>query len=123
MTTTRNDIFDAVKERFADGAGRAYSEPDGCCLYQMPDGNRCAVGALLTPQELDAILSADANNEDLSELYHSDLLPERLRPHVNLLKELQLIHDHKPNWSPEGEFTAWDDLDDLLHRALIGELD
>lgn len=59
------------------------------CLYRGPDGLKCAVGVLITDEEY----KPEMEEKTVWELCDDDLLPERLRPHAQMLRSLQRIHD------------------------------
>lgn len=63
----------------------------GDCRYRAPDGSMCAVGCLLTDVEAEGL--DDRFQSSVAALVRDGLLPERLVPHVALLKELQQLHD------------------------------
>lgn len=67
----------------------------GKCKYRGPNGTSCAVGCLLTDEEvgegedsLDSLPIATVLQVQLA-----GRLPERLKPHAVLLRELQIAHD------------------------------
>ena len=60
------------------------------CAYRSPEGLSCAVGCLISDDEY----RSEMESKNIDGL--RDLLPERLRGHMELLTSLQLIHDVHP---------------------------
>lgn len=94
---TRQEVLNHVHAHFtAPDARLGVSTTPGCvrsCCYRTLDGARCAVGALLTADELDK-LDWVREGRVLGEISVDDL-PERLRSdelHF-LLDDLQTEHD------------------------------
>ena len=92
-------IFDTVAAHLLTQNDRA-QEPSGC-RYRMPAGDTrtCAVGCLITDAEYDPAM--EFNDVKSLAAHDIDLLPERLRPFVSFLTDLQSIHDSHPvsSWS------------------------
>lgn len=63
------------------------------CAYRGVDGAKCAVGVLITDEEYSPLLEG----VDVFNMYDRDLLPPRLKEHIDLLCELQHWHDLKWN--------------------------
>ena len=78
------EIFDTVTDHLRRQGCRSVNK-EGDCLYRGPDGLMCAVGCLLTDDEV----------ENIDEGWEVDqiILPERLENHVELLYALQHAHD------------------------------
>lgn len=78
------EIFDTVTDHLRSQGRRSVNE-EGDCMYRGPDGLMCAVGCLLTDDEV----------EDINEGWAVDqiILPERLKNHSELLYALQQAHD------------------------------
>lgn len=71
--------------------GALAKKDGGLCLYfDERTGNRCAVGIHLTPEEYGQIVRYE-NNMIMD--IPTERLPERLRPHIDLLCDLQDAHD------------------------------
>jgi len=64
------------------------------CAYRTGDGKACAVGCLIT-DELYGKYRHDIEGTNINHEFFHDIpvLPIWLEPHVNLLRELQRIHD------------------------------
>ena len=105
-------IFNTVAAHLLTQNAKAI-EPGGGCRYRMPDGDTrtCAVGCLITDAEY---VPAMEHNCVKSLADHDiDLLPERLRPFISFLQELQRIHDKHP-------VSSWPvSLRDFAHTYLL----
>ena len=64
---------------------------DGTCVYRAADGKRCAAGSLFTAKQYH-----DLKIEQYEGRTWRNLVNDRLAPndHVNLIKELQSVHDN-----------------------------
>lgn len=97
-TITEREIGAHVAQHLREQGRRAMGH-DGVCRYRIPSmpGVACAVGCLLTDEEAEEL--RDNPSIDTLKRYAADdprgikRLPERLRPHVRLLNQLQLRHD------------------------------
>lgn len=69
--------------------------PRSACTYSSP----CVVGALLTQEERDAIVKAGLDTQRVGLINMQGLLPERLRPHVEFLQQIQR------RWDNPGKYT------------------
>lgn len=58
------------------------------CAYLAPDGARCAVGVLLTPEE-----AAEMEGRTMRTALKNGVFPKRLMPYVAFLEEMQCVHD------------------------------
>lgn len=119
MTTdamTAQQVFDAVVRHVAGMPRRAYDERRECCVYRTADGLSCAVGGLITEEEANAVHPTPVESEDpirdrriatigtsVLGLLKRNMLPQRLMPHVDLLSDLQSIHDASHNWTDDGQ--------------------
>lgn len=97
---TYKDAIQLVTRRLEDGKGRAVrSATNDCCTYYRDaDGNRCAIGALLTKRQA---LTARAHM--LSAVGVLKRFPERFRFATDVLAEqfmvdLMRLHDTEENW-------------------------
>jgi len=61
----------------------------GVCVYRGKNGTKCAVGCLITDEEY----KREMEGNDVTALNRLGLLPERLIPHLELLSEMQAVHD------------------------------
>lgn len=67
---------------------------DRFCLYRGPDNTACAVGCLIQDDEYKPSMDDRINGDtSLSHIYELGLLPKRLHPHIELLSDLQDVHD------------------------------
>lgn len=81
-------IVDTVLARM-EAQGKPATGGLDSCLYRTTDGLKCAVGCLLTDEELDLLYEVGDNGRAVGEIS----LPPRLRPHLTLLSHLQWSHD------------------------------
>ncbi len=107
---TNQIVLDTVVAHLIKQGKRAYgpvplrlSNPlnnaDGC-MYRAPDGCRCAVGVLIPDELYEARFEGEAIRMMLN-------MSEDLRTHfvdvdVNLLRDLQVVHDTGEHWSDQG---------------------
>lgn len=97
-----NKKFESFQEVFNDSVSGIVEQGklarvDGEPYYITPDGScRCAVGVLMTPEEVRlAQAHSDAGNDySVDDIADQDLLPERLVPFIKELGRLQFAHDH-----------------------------
>lgn len=104
---TPQDIFDTVaRHLFTQGerSARLVLDDDGEpedteCLYRGPNGMSCAIGALLP----DAAYRESMEGQGAVQLCRqwSDVLPAWMPANVDLLEDLQIIHDRAINWKDE----------------------
>ena len=95
---TKQKVFDYVVN-FLVKQGKAsismYSNED--CQYYSADGNRCAVGCLILPEEYDKEWDRQLAAYDII----TDKIP-RLQPFNDILEKLQQLHDRPENWNLKG---------------------
>lgn len=97
----RNDWGDTVtaQEIFDHAVAHMQSQNQRCmtgdsCSYRGADpGSACALGALLTDAEAERIAAAGGNSAGSRTLLNKGLVPDRLRPHIDLCSRLQRVHD------------------------------
>lgn len=100
--TTAEEIFDYVEAHLRNQGQRSMARSCNCA-YRGEKGRMCAVGCLIADDEYN--LSMEGN------VVCAIHLPFRLRPHVSMLRDLQIFHDYEGSWdhdrsevfSPEGE--------------------
>lgn len=85
---TSQEIFDTVAAHLIK-QGHKSKRSDNFCLYRGPDGDKCAIGILITDDEYSQEMESNA----VQSLESSGFLPKRLKPHLNLLYDLQVSHD------------------------------
>lgn len=104
---TEQEIFDTVTKHLSGmkkqslRAGMFYE----LCAYRDLEGNKCAVGCLITDDEYTPEMDETG---DVSALCEEGLLPERLIPHIDLLSSLQDVHDREVNWVDNREGMVFD---------------
>lgn len=91
MRLSEQEVFDAACAAvLADGRpGMA----GAMCSYQTSTGARCAVGWLLSDDELADIIEAGERGSDVLHLNRRGLLPARLSGALRVLCQLQRAHD------------------------------
>lgn len=113
---SKQEIFDTAARFLVKQGCRAMHEES--CTYRDAEGRRCAVGALLTDEEIAAIQSNGAMGSNAATLFSSDLLPARLATSpmrdLQFVSDLQSAHDMSPD---DGFMDEWPD----TMRALATE--
>lgn len=113
---TEQGVFDYVVEHLKrQGVASFGKGPDGSlmCLYRGPDGTSCAIGCLLTDDEVSGI----RENETVEKLVENHKLPRRLnRLGAPFLTSLQSAHDD--GYKMNG---GW--IEALLNVAYVHDLD
>ncbi len=84
-------IFDRVARHLAKQGRQSMTSLGGdkICAYRGRAGLKCAAGVLIRDREYQRRM--EGNN--VRDLDADDLLPKRLRPHLDLLMDLQAAHD------------------------------
>lgn len=90
-SVTQTDI-DKIVTRFMDGKGMAVKD-GGTCMYLAPDGNKCAVGAILSDEELKRYGDYEGGLYDLNG--YANIFDE---DNERMLSNIQNIHDTGYNW-------------------------
>jgi hypothetical protein len=100
---TAQEIFDTVVAHLRK-QNEVSVDDVGVCKYRSDDGLKCAVGCLIDDDHYEPSMEG----KTVEILIELGLLPEHLKPHKNLLIELQTIHDHDDpgNWESEFERVA-----------------
>ena len=102
------EIINRVYTRLNDGTGRAYDPRTGSCCYRTPGtGIPCAVGCLITDGEYNPEMD---EGDSTGVWYKIHLFPERLHPHLDLLADLQHVHDCN---------SSWDDKEFIGHSGML----
>ena len=93
---TAQEVLNTMAEHLLKQGVKSLN-PEGRCCYLSPEGLKCTVGGLLEEGEYCPELEA----KSVERL--GDLLPERLRPHLDLLTNGQNTHDDLPveSWPSE----------------------
>lgn len=87
------EIFDTVWHAMK-AQGRQSLNGSGSCVYHGEDGEKCAVGCLITDEEYKVEMEYGLDGYSaVSDLKAVGLLPGRLVPHLELLEDLQSAHD------------------------------
>lgn len=86
---TPQELFNTVYAHLLKQNIQAKMHDNVGCYYRAPNGNMCAVGCLITDEEYDP----DMEGMDVVGLRKEALLPDWMKPHAELLTDLQAIHD------------------------------
>jgi hypothetical protein len=125
-TLNAQELFEkTARHLFAQGkrwVGPSAHSTKTICRYRTDDGLSCAVGCHI-PDDVYTSAMEGRNAGDLIENFRNNV--GFLRPHTNLLTELQSIHDADGHWASsiqmrealEDLATAWD-LDGTFLAAL-----
>ena len=99
---TREEIFDHVEKHLKSQGYRSLlpGGNTGQCAYRGGAGRMCAVGCLIGDDEYTSVMEGLAVEELSPPGPRPVTLPDRLLPHVSMLKALQYFHDNSGNWSP-----------------------
>jgi len=91
---TTQELVNSVLEGLHKQDFRSSSAPlsPSTCLYVSHNGDRCAVGVLLTPEEVELVKHSYLNEIDVSGLIE-DLDIVRFREHTAALGHFQSWHD------------------------------
>jgi hypothetical protein len=103
--TTAQEIFNTVAMHLLVQGRKAVGK-NGKCVYRSPNGDRCAVGVLISDEEY----LKKMEGKTVVKLLFDEQMPKRLLPHVKLLAELQAVHDYCCSDADSHEF----DRDELL---------
>lgn len=88
--------------KFYNSNNRAVNENQSC-MYKTEDNKRCAIGRLLTDEEIDPIILGHMNGRGVSMIIEENLLPERLTClGIAFLIDLQGLHDVRRYWDESG---------------------
>lgn len=98
---TVQEVFDKVTKHLLEQNHK--SEFDGSCRYRSPDGTMCAIGCLITDEEYSEYME----DTDVESLMNLGMLLH-LKSHVELLRELQFVHDicYVNDWETELRYLA-----------------
>lgn len=83
------------------GATRAFDEERSSCMYVTDDGNKCAVGAVLSPEALQEIADLEGS---VKAILDGDGLAATEVQEIGpaFLEKAQSIHDTEENWDEYG---------------------
>ena len=107
LRKTNQGAFDMIVRRLYNGKGRAFA--NNKCLYRAPDGNKCAVGCLITDSTYNPSMESSSASYVLARFDYSGNV------NSDMLDELQLLHDEK-YWWDGNEFVGSDRLYELAKR-------
>tara|TARA_Y100000296_G_scaffold10404_1_gene11864 strand:+ start:837 stop:1193 length:357 start_codon:yes stop_codon:yes gene_type:complete len=109
---TNQEAFDEMMEHLRTLKERSVDWGDTCAY----NGSKCAVGALMTDEEQDKFGYYDGGVggllEEMSQMGHTSTLHTL---DLDLLGEMQDLHDSYYNWGVEG-FTAEEDAESIADQ-------
>ena len=84
---------------------RSLQFPDGPCVYEGPNGERCAAARLCDESATDLEAMDIVHDTSWNEVYHfATLKPEYAHFNNDQISALQCMHDTHENWlKPDGE--------------------
>lgn len=88
-TISAQEVFDHVIEHLREWDGQA-CDINGRCMYRRkgPGNPACAAGCLLTDDEAEL-----TRNNSWGVVHNDERDPKRLRPHADMILDLQRLHD------------------------------
>ncbi|WP_315729859.1 hypothetical protein [Bradyrhizobium sp. SZCCHNRI2010] len=110
-TPTAQEVFDQACVFFANSEGpsaiksaRRGTSNGYDCVYRNPDGRVCVAGYFLPDSSYDDEMDDPELFTDGSDVrslvkHFSDKVPSWFGKHVDLLKQLQQVHDDETNWT------------------------
>lgn len=113
-------VFDEIARRVV-AQQRAAVGSDGSCVYQAPDGARCAVGLLMSDQELGIVAKQNLNSTGIYTLFHRLDLPSD-GDQRHFLSELQHCHDLASGADLSGEDFCTAFIKEMRRRASYDDL-
>ena len=96
---TPQEIFETVSRHLFAQGERAFqlgdANTDGMCMYRGPNDTKCAVGCLIP----DDVYLSTMENKRVNQLVTGDYhLPNFITENLDLLSELQYVHDRTESW-------------------------
>jgi hypothetical protein len=111
MEYTAQQIADKVVRHLRQQGRPSLDEHKGLCMYLAPNGDKCAAGCLFEAQPEDEAKGFDR----LMRLGRRGLLG--LAPHVELILDLQNVHDRLGRHEGDGEFRSPRDFQSCVEVA------
>ena len=95
-------IFNKVLEHIRSMKHQSLNA-SGNCVYRTPDGNKCAVGCLIPNKDYSPKMD-NIDSTEISSVWHRFKALKRLfkDDQLELLRDLQKVHDDICNWSERG---------------------
>ena len=93
---TNQEAFDKMMEHLRSLKERSFDESQNVCVYK---GSKCAVGAIMTDEELKEYGGYEGGVLDLLGSMKKSNLHDI---NIALLSDMQYLHDDEDNWSDEG---------------------
>ena len=93
-TPTPQEIYDRVAQHLiTQGQRAAYGVS---CIYHASNGDKCAIGVLISDEaylpEMEGLTAYSLIRR------HGKGLPSWFQANIDLLEDLQEVHDHKSSW-------------------------
>lgn len=117
--STNQETFDAVCKHLFAMTKRAITE-SGFCSYRTIDGRRCAIGALISDRQAEKAGITYRTGGSVFALVTYDHLLNVGDVDLDLLGDLQQVHDDLRNWN--GSSTGGIVIDAVLNDTGRGEL-
>lgn len=90
----RYEIFQKVKTHLLQQNARSFGTDEGSCLYKSPDGKKCAVGCLISPEFYSTKLEyMTVSSPIILEAVENSIGRELDEKDEHLLHKLQSLHD------------------------------
>ena len=97
---TNQEAFDKMMKHLRSLKGRSFDKEKGHCVY---NGTMCAVGSLMTDEELKEYGDHEGGVPCLLEEMEEDGKDSVLHDlNTDFLSQMQVLHDKDYNWSREG---------------------
>lgn len=99
---TPQEIFDKAVDGMLKQGEQSYDRDQGC-VYRHPSGLKCAVGHLISDDIYDPEMDNRVGSTSIREIVVAfPVLPHWMRDNVDLLTELQEVHDSNRSWAADG---------------------
>ena len=112
---TPQEAYDLVEAHLTRPGARQAVTPEGECLYRTTDGNACAIGAGILDEEYDPAIEGLS----IRDLVEDGKVQSSVS--VDLLVQLQAVHDADTNW--EGPGLSFSGIEKLNRLARDWRLD
>ena len=92
---TKQEVFDKIVNHLRSMETRS-ANGAGTCRYRAPDGNKCAVGILISDNKYSESMEGLAVCTLVDVFSH--VLPKYISKYSGMLEKFQELHDEKTNW-------------------------
>lgn len=91
----KQKVFDTVAKHLLTQNAKSLSRGRSTCVYRSHDGKSCAVGVLIKDEFYDSSLEGrSCSNEKVVEALEASLKDKLEFGEIDLLSDLQMIHDN-----------------------------